>query len=400
MKIGIIREGKIPVDARVPLTPKQCKALMELYPQLTIVVQPSNIRCYKDFEYEDYQIELTENLEDCDILLGVKEVPVENLIANKTYFFFSHTIKKQAHNKKLLKAILSKNIRLIDWETLTDNNGIRVIAFGRWAGIVGAHNGIMTWLKRQGTNNLKPLHQCKNLKDATKDYDDIKLGNIKIALTGTGRVSSGCVEVLDTMGIRNVTHNEYLHETFDEPVYTQLNNSHLYYTNGATHFDNLHYHAHPEEYKSKFGLFTKCTDVFINGVYWDKRIPAFFTKEEMKSPDFKIKVIADITCDIAPISSVPSTIRASTIQDPVYGYHPIKECECEPYNLYSIDVMAVDNLPNELPRDASKNFGDLFVERIIPALTHNSDEMLQRATIVQDGKLTSYFEYLSDFVND
>lgn len=398
MKIGIIREGKIPVDARVPLTPKQCASLMELYPQITIVAQPSNIRCYKDYEYKENGIELTEDMHSCDILLGVKEVPIKELIADKTYFFFSHTIKKQAHNKKLLQAILEKNIRLIDWETLTDNNGIRVIAFGRWAGIVGAHNAIMTWLKRQGTNNLKALNQCKNLKDATKDYDEVKLGNIKIALTGTGRVSSGCVEVLDTMGIRSVTHNEYLHEQFDEPVYTQLNNSHLYYTPNATHFDNTHYHAHPELYKSKFGLFTSVTDILINGIYWDKRIPAFFTLEDMKSPSFKIKTIADITCDIAPEASIPCTIRSTTIEDPVFGYHPMKDRECLPFKSYSVDIMAVDNLPNELPRDASKNFGDLFVERIIPALIHQKDEMLIRATITENGHLTKAFEYLSDFV--
>ncbi len=398
MKIGIIREGKIPVDARVPLTPKQCASLMELYPQIEIVVQPSNIRCYKDFEYKEYGIELIEDLSTCDILLGVKEVPIANLIANKTYFFFSHTIKKQAHNKKLLQAILAKNITLIDWETLTDNNGTRVIAFGRWAGIVGAHNGIMTWLKRIGKNNLKALNKCKNLKDATKDYDDIKLGNIKIALTGTGRVSSGCVEVLDTMNIRNVTHNEFLHETFEEPVYTQMNNSHMFYTPGATHFDNLHYHQYPELYKSKFGLFTTVTDILINGIYWDKKIPAFFTLEDMKSPAFKIKVIADITCDIAPEASIPCTLRSTTIEDPVFGFDPQKGKECLPYKPYSIDVMAVDNLPNELPRDASKNFGDLFVERIIPALMHDEDQMLLNATIAKNGQLTKAFEYLSDFV--
>lgn len=398
MKIGIIREGKIPVDARVPLTPKQCASLMELYPQITIVAQPSSIRCYKDYEYKDYGVILTEDIDDCDILLGVKEVPIENLLANKTYFFFSHTIKKQAHNQKLLQAIIKNKITLIDWETLTDANGIRVIAFGRWAGIVGAHNAIMTWLKRMGTNNLKALHTCKNLKDATRDYDEIKLGNVKIALTGTGRVSSGCVEVLDTMGIRNVTHNEYLHESFDEPVYTQLNNSHLFYTQGATQFDNIHYHKHPEMYKSKFGLFAPHTDIMINGIYWDKRMPAFFTLDDMKSPAFKIKVIADITCDIAPEASIPSTIRASSIEDPVYGFDPMKEKECRPYKPYSIDIMAVDNLPNELPRDASKNFGDLFVERIIPALIHENDDMLERATIVKNGELTSYFSYLKEYV--
>jgi alanine dehydrogenase len=398
MKIGIIREGKLPTDARVTLSPKQCKSLMELYPQITIIVQPSSIRCFKDFEYLDQGIELREDVSDCDILLGVKEVPKENLVANKTYFFFSHTIKKQEHNRQLLQTILQKKIRLIDWETLTDNNGHRVIAFGRWAGIVGAHNAMMTWLQRIGNNNLKPLYLSKNLKEASRDYDDIKPGNIKIVLSGTGRVSSGCVEVLDMMNIRNVTPDEFLHETFEEPVYTQLNNSHLYYRSGDKVFDNMDYHAHAEEYKSKFLPFTKVSDVFINGIYWDKRIPPFFTKEDMKDPLFTIKTIADITCDIAPEASVPCTIRASTILAPVYGYHPQKERECDAFQPYSIDMMAVDNLPNELPRDASKNFGELFMEKIIPALLKDEDEMIERATIAKEGQLTEHFTYLSDYI--
>jgi hypothetical protein len=256
----------------------------------------------------------------------------------------------------------------------------------------------MTWLQRIGKNNLKPLYLCKNLKEAAQDYDNIQTGNFKIVLTGTGRVSSGCVEILDMMNIRNVTPDEFLHEQFDEPVYTQLNNSHMYYKSGESVFNNMDYHNHPEQYKSKFWPYTQVADVFINGIYWDKRIPAFFTKEEMKDEKFKIKVIADITCDIAPVASVPSTLRASTILAPVYGYNPRKERECEAFKSYSVDVMAVDNLPNELPRDASKNFGELFIERIIPALLKDQDEMIDRATIANKGKLTSHFSYLSDYI--
>ena len=337
MKLGIIREGKIPTDARVTLSPKQCKALMELYPQLDIKVQPSDLRCFKDDEYAKQNITLSEDVSDCDVLIGVKEVPIDLLIPGKKYFFFSHTIKEQEHNRKLLQAILEKKIALIDWETLTDRNGHRVIAFGRWAGIVGGHNAIYTWLNRNKKQVLKRLYQCKNLKEASEDYKFMDLDNARILVSGTGRVSGGACEVLDLMGIRNVTVDEYNYEQFDEPVYAQLNNSHMFYAPGQTHFDNVHYHKHTSEYRSKFLRFTKNTDIFINGIYWDQTMPSFFTAEDMRSPEFRIKVIGDITCDIAPEASVPSTIRASTIAEPIYGYHPFDGKECAPYQENSID---------------------------------------------------------------
>jgi len=322
------------------------------------------------------------------------------LIPGKKYFFFSHTIKEQEHNRKLLQAILEKKIELIDWETLTDRNGHRVIAFGRWAGIVGGHNAIYTWLNRNKKQVLKRLHECKNLKEATEDYKYMDLDNARILVSGTGRVSSGACEVLDLMGIRNVTVDEYNYEQFDEPVYAQLNNSHMFYAPGQTHFDNVHYHKNTKAYKSKFLRFTKNTDIFINGIYWDQSMPSFFSAEDMRSPEFRIKVIGDITCDIAPEASVPSTIRASTIAEPIYGYHPFDGKECAPYQENSIDVMAVDNLPNELPRDASKNFGDLFIEFIVPSLLGlDTDNMLERATMAQDGKLMPAFHYLQDYVD-
>ena len=254
MKLGIIREGKTPSDSRVVLSPKQCRSLLDLYPQFEIKVQPSDIRCFTNEEYNTQGIELNEDVSDCDVLLGIKEVPQDLLIPEKTYFFFSHTIKKQEHNRQMLKHILASNIRLIDWETLTDSNGHRVIAFGRWAGIVGAHNGILTWLNRIGKPAPKPMNKCKNMKEAIQDYQDLELENVKIVLTGDGRVSSGAVEVLELMNIRNVNADEFLHETFHEPVFTQLNNSHMFYTSGSQHFDNIHYHQFPELYRSKFYL--------------------------------------------------------------------------------------------------------------------------------------------------
>ena len=153
MKVGIVREGKIKSDSRVPLTPKQCRYLLQQNLDLQIFVQPSQKRCFTDEEYHSLGIPLTENLSECDLLLGVKEVPISMLLPNKTYLFFSHTIKKQPYNRELLRSILEQKIRLIDYECLHDESGQRVIAFGRWAGIVGAHNAILTWGRREGEFN-------------------------------------------------------------------------------------------------------------------------------------------------------------------------------------------------------------------------------------------------------
>src|SRR5690606_22634058 len=205
-KIGIVKEGKVPVDKRVPLTPKKCQETLQNYPDVEIAVQPSPIRCFSDQEYTELGIKLQQDLTDCDIIMGVKEVPVDQLIPDKTYLFFSHTIKKQAYNRKLLQAILQKNITLIDYETLTNNNGNRIVAFGYWAGVVGAYNGILTYGKKWSLFNLKPAHQCVDLEDMEEEFFKVKaLPPIKIAITVGGRVAHGAMEVLDMMGIKKVS---------------------------------------------------------------------------------------------------------------------------------------------------------------------------------------------------
>lgn len=399
MKIGILREEKIPRDNRVPLTPSQCAILEEENPDIEVFIQPCNYRCYTNEEYANHGIEVKDDLSDCDVLLGVKEVPAEAFIPGKTYMIFSHTIKKQPHNKKLIQSVLKNNVRLIDWECLKDEKGKRLIAFGRWAGIVGAYNGIRTvgLGLRKHHFELRPMHQCLNFAEAQKEFSKINLPPIKIVLTGTGRVSNGAAFLLDIMKIKKVSPRDFLYKEFDECVYTQLASKDMFYKEGQEEFDSAHYHAYPEEYKSSFFPYTRVSTVFMNGIYWDKRMPVFFTKEQMKEKDFAIEVIADITCDIAPDSSVPSTIRASTIDSPVYGYDPQTEKECQPYIPGSIDVMAIDNLPNELPRDASEDFGNMLMSRILPELKKADSSIIYNATIATAGKLNKPYEYLADY---
>ena len=400
MKIGILREEKIPEDNRVPLTPSQCRTLMEEYSNIWVAIQPSINRCYTDDEYRYQGIAVREDLSDCDLLLGVKEIPPHLLIPDKTYMIFSHTIKKQPHNKKLLRAILEKRIRLIDYECLKDEHGKRIIAFGRWAGIVGAYNTIRTIGLRTGRYSLIPMYDCHNFAEAQKEFHKLDLPPWKIVLSGDGRVSDGAAFLLDIMKIRKVDPHSFLYKEFHETVYTQLHSKDMYYRDGDDEFDAVHYHAHPEEYKSTFYPFSKAADAFINGIYWDKRIPIFFDEEQMREKDFNIKVIGDITCDISPEASVPSTLRASIIQEPVYGYDALSGTECEPYQSNSVDVMAIDNLPNELPRDASEDFGNMLMSRVIPRLLKEWSTTIDKATIAMSGKLNEPYTYLQNYVDD
>ncbi|MBL7826140.1 MAG: alanine dehydrogenase [Saprospiraceae bacterium] len=400
IKIGIIREGKVPPDERVAITPEQCIEAQSKLP-VQFLVQPSTIRSYTDEEFARHGIALQEDLGECDILLGVKEVPVEQLIPNKTYLFFSHTIKKQAHNRHLLQAIIQNNIRLIDYETLTNDRGERLIAFGFYAGIVGAHNALWTWGQRTGDFQLPRLHDLHDYAEALEAYRHVVLPPVRIVLTGGGRVASGAVKNLLDMGIRQVSAQAFLEDTYSEAVFTQIHASDYVERIDGAPFDKAHFYAHGEAYRSKFAPFYRKADIFINGIFYDKKSPMFFTEEEVGNPDFRIQVIGDVTCDIMPDSSVPCTVRPSKIADPVYGFSKSTFEETAPYQPGSIDVMAIDNLPSELPRDASAFFGRQLIDNILAELLKGRQSpVMCRGMITEGGHLTEPFQYLADYVSE
>jgi alanine dehydrogenase len=398
IKIGVLKEGKIPVDRRVPLTPTQAKQLEDLFPDVKVVVQKSPVRCFDDNLYSDEDIEVVDNILECDILFGVKEVPIIELMDEKTYMFFSHTTKEQPYNRELLREILRKNIRLIDYEKLTDKKGNRLIAFGRYAGIVGAYNGIWAYGKRQRLFNLRRAYTCRNLDDLKTEYAKAELPPVKIVITGSGRAGKGAVEVLFGMGIRKVGPEEFLNEEFDSSVYTQLSSSDYNSRKDGKEFERVDFHTNPTEYKSDFLKFAHKADILIASAFWDPHAPKLFAQEDILSPDFKIKVIADITCDIE--GSIPSTKRPSTIVDPLYDYNPKSGLEEKALSSESnITVMAIDNLPCELPVDASYDFGKQLIANVIPPLIGKDDEgVIKRSTITQNGHLTDEFQYLDDYV--
>ncbi|MEQ9405357.1 MAG: NAD(P)-dependent oxidoreductase [Cyclobacteriaceae bacterium] len=398
MKIGVIKEGKVPVDKRVPLTPEQAKYISDNL-NADIVVQSSDVRCFPDDDYRELGIEIVESLDDCDVILGVKEVPIKNLIPAKTHFFFSHTIKKQEYNRELLLAILDKNIKLIDWETLTNENGNRIIAFGRWAGIVGAYNGLWTYGQRYNSFNLRRAHECFDLQDLKTEFSKIKLPPLKIAVTGGGRVAKGAIEVLEGAGIRRVTAHDYIHERFDYPVFSVANSRDYNVHVDGKEFHRNEFYEHPERFKGDFLKYAKVTDLLIACAFWNPKAPVLFTREDILRDDFDIKVIADITCDIE--GSIPSTKKPSTIDNPIYDFNPSDDEIDEPLSDEgNITVMAVDNLPCELPRDASESFGKQLIENVLPHLLGTDDKnIIKNATITENGKLTDRFSYLQDYVD-
>lgn len=402
IRLGILKEGKVPHDYRVPLSPKQCVTLEAQYPEVKVIVQPSPIRCFKDEEYQDLVIELNQDLNSCDVIMGVKEVNIEDLIPNKKFLFFSHTIKKQPYNRKLLRAILDKNIQLIDYEVLKDKLGKRVIGFGRYAGIVGCYNGFRTLGLKLGTFELKPANQCENRKEIEVELQKVTLPiDTKVVLTGLGRVGNGAREIVDLLPIKEVTPEEFLTKEFNEPIFTHLDTEDYFAPKDGSEYIENDFYTQPEDYKCIFSNYLKRgITVYIPCHYWSNKSPYIITNDDLLSNEIKLKVVADISCDVnGPIAS---TIRASTIANPIYGYNPSTQSEVDFRDDNAIAVMAVDNLPCELPRDASQDFGNELIKNVFPALfREDPTEIIERGSETDlNGRLMPNFEYLSDYVNE
>lgn len=398
MKIGIIKEGKTPPDERVPLSPQQCKEITEKYPNIELVVQKSTVRRFKDEAYAQQGLELVDNVDDCDVLIGVKEVPITDLIANKTYFYFSHTTKKQPYNRELLKTMITKNITMVDYEGLTNETGFRLIGFGKYAGIVGSYNAFYAYGERTGAYHLKRAYQCEDRTEMENEFSKIKLPNdYKIVITGGGRVAKGAIETLNKLGIKKVNAHDIINQTFDQPVYTQLLVNDYNVKNDNQPFTRQEFFDDPTGYQSSFMQYAKVANMYISCHFWDAKSPFIFTREDAKSPNFNIEVVADISCDVD--GPVASTLKPSTIVNPLYGYDPQTESETAYDNLNAITVMAVDNLPCELPKDASSDFGREFIDKILPHLLDDKENVIARATICANGNLTANHEFLRDYVN-
>jgi saccharopine dehydrogenase (NAD+, L-lysine-forming) len=395
IRIGLLREGKNPPDSRVALTPAQCKWLQKNFQQVRIVVQPSSARCYSDQEYLRAGVAVQEDLSDCEYIFGIKEVPIAQLIDRKTYLFFSHTKKLQPYNQDLFRAVLKKRIRLIDYECLEHEDGQRIIGFGFFAGVVGAHNGMMAYGKRTGTFTLNRVYKQRSFRELIHTYFGLKVPPVKIAVTGSGRVAHGILEVMNLMGIHEVEPGDYLKRQYTYPVYTHLKGADLFQNKVTGSYDREEFHAHHDRYLTRFKPYAQVTDILMNGIYWEQGMERLFEKEDVTDPRFKIVTIADISDDAN--GSVPINLGDQSIEDPLYGVDRTTFVKTAPYLPGSIDVMAVGNLPNELPRDASRYFGEQLIKYILEDLFKGGSPLIEKATLTEDGLLSPDYAYMRSY---
>jgi len=399
IKFALIKERKSPPDRRVVFSPKKCQKVIQEYPKAKIIVESSDIRIYNDEAYLKAGFEVREDISDCDVLLGVKEVPISELIPNKKYFFFSHTIKHQPYNRKLLQAILQNKIELYDHETIVNEKEHRLIGFGRYAGLVGTYNGFRVMGKRDALFNLPKVETLHDFSEMKEELDKIKLPAIKILLTGKGKVAKGAKEILEHLKIKEVSVDKFLTKNYKRTVFCMIESMDYNKRKDGGKIIKKEFYENPLDFESDFMRFARVTDFFIAGHFYAEDAPYLFSREDAKQPDFKINVVADISCDID--GPVACTIRPSTIADPFYGYDPKTETEVPYQTPGSIAVMAVDNLPCELPIDSSKGFGRMFLNQVMPAFfNQDKNGILERARVTNsEGTLTPRFAYLQGYVD-
>jgi alanine dehydrogenase len=392
--LGLIKEGKVPSDNRVALTPKQCKWFKDQFTDWDIIVETASDRCYSDKEYEKEGIKVVSDLSEATILLGIKEVPKDQLIAGKTYLFFSHTKKAQSYNQALFHAMMDKQITLIDYECLEHEDGQRLIGFGFFAGIVGAHNGIMAYGNRTKAYHIGRVKEVKDYMELVHTYFGLKLPTIKIAVTGSGRVAHGILEIMNLLDVQQVEPEDY-HRKYAYPVYVHLKGADLYAHKATGKYNRTDFHENPDQYNCLFPKYLKETHILMNGIYWEKGIPPLFTLDDLKEDDYALTTIADITDDAH--GSIPINLGDASSDNPVYGVDINTLEKTAPYLHTSIDVMAVGNLPNELPRDASRFFGEQLIKYVLPDLIGEGNTIIQKATMLKAGVLTEPYSYLQEY---
>lgn len=398
MKIALIKETKTPVDNRVALSPKQVADLNKKFSQHEIVVQASDIRAFSDDEYRTEGVRVVENVDDCDILFGIKEAKIESLISNKYYFFFGHIAKMQEYNRPLLQAFMQKHITFCDYEYLVDDNNIRVCAFGWWAGVVGVYYTLRGYgLKHKLYKLPKPDHRF-TLDQLLNALKSIELPKVKLMVTGAGRVSQGAQYVLNHIGAQKMTEEEYLaKDKVDHLSYCFADVDRLVKRKDGSAFSWNDFTHNAKDYESDFMRWAKMTDVLICAHFWGPEAPVYLGEDDLRNKDMRIRMIGDVTCDIK--GSIKSTVRPATHDDPYYDYNPITEHDelafSSPDN---ITVMAVDTCPNALAMDTSEYFGKMLIQHVFePLLKGESSEVINRSMILKKGVLTPRFDYLTDF---
>ena len=401
MKIGLIRETKIPEDNRVALSPEQVYAMSMAFPTHSFAVQSSDIRAYHDEDYAKLGIEVKEDISDCDVLFGIKEPELATLMPDKHYFFFGHFAKMQEYNKPLLCALTERRVTFSDYEYLVDDGGHRVCAFGWWAGIVGVYYTLQCYGLRNGVFSLPKPDRHFTLEKLRGILSSVRLPAVKLLITGNGRVSSGAQYILDQIGAVRLERREYLScERVAHLSYCVATTEDLVVHKNGMKYDREEFLQWPAHYASDFKKWAASTDILLSCHFWDSNAPVYLDYEDLSNAENRIRVIGDVTCDIN--GSIKSTVRPSTHSNPFYDYNPMSRKEELPFSSNNnISVMAVDTCPNALAMDASTYFGEMLIQNVIfPILEgHISDDpVIRRATILDRGQLTPAYKYLDTFL--
>lgn len=398
MKIALIKETKIPVDNRVALSPKQVAELNKSFSQHEIVVQASGIRAFLDDEYRAEGVRVVENVEDCDVLFGIKEAKIKSLIPDKHYFFFGHIAKMQEYNRPLLQAFMQKHITFCDYEYLVDANNIRVCAFGWWAGVVGVYYTLRGYGLKHELYELPKPDRRFTLTQLLESLKSVPLPRVKLLVTGAGRVSQGAQHVLESIGAHKMAEEEYLSDVpIDKLSYCVADVDRLVRRKDGAAFSWNDFTHNAKEYESDFMRWAKKTDVLVCAHFWGPEAPVYLSEEDLRSKDMHIRMIGDVTCDIK--GSIKSTVRPATHDDPYYDYNPMTEQDEPAFSSpNNISVMAVDTCPNALAMDTSAYFGEMLTKHVFePLLKGEHSDVIDRSMILKDGVLTPRFDYLTDF---
>ncbi len=433
--IGLKEETGHADERRVVLTPEHVKKLIEEH-NINVIVQPSKLRIFKDAEYRKAGARISKNLDPCKVILGVKEIPSKELIAGKTYLFFSHTIKGQKYNMGMLKQVLKKKITLIDYELVKRDNGRRVVFFGDYAGYVGMINTLWTFGKRlkwEGVENpFEEINQTKTYNSLAEIKEVLKkigkkikkeglphqLAPLVVGFTGFGRVSKASQEIIKLLPTINIPADElgafYRKGKFSNGVIyiVEFRKSDMLMKKEGGIFDSYLYRKYPERFTSKFEKFIPYLSILVNGIYWEPQFPRLVTLSYMKqfyefNPNPKLRVIADISCDIE--GSIELTTKSTTCENPVYVHEPLTEKVKDGVEGFGPVILAQDKLPIELPREASKSFGDAllpFIPQLVKAdyskerLELNIPKLFKKAVIAHQGKLAKRYHHLHSYIDE
>ena len=427
--IGIRREDKSRWEKRVPLTPQHIRALKEKH-SIEFMLQPSKIRAFPDEDYHQAGAKIQEDLSPCPIILAIKETPKGFFEYGKTYIFFAHVIKGQSHNMPMLRRILEFKCQLIDYEKITDKKGRRFLFFGKYAGLAGIVDSLWALgerLKWEGISNpfseISPTHYYKNLEEVkeeigklgktiSEDGLDPQLLPFVCGIAGYGNVSKGVQEILDLLPVKKVTPKElpslpknpnaiykvvFKEEDMVEPISNHK-------------FDLQDYYNNPERYRSKFTKYIPYLTLLMNCIYWDDRYPRLVTKDYLKELyDEKnlprLRVIGDISCDIE--GAIECTLHPTNPDNSLFVYDPFTQEAIDGYKVKGPVIMAIDNLPCELPFEASTYFSGVlkpFIPEIagadfsVPFEKCRLPEKIKKAVIVYKGELTPDYKYIEEYL--